>query len=70
MTTKILVATLGNFLSLLALMKLLITLNKGDLIYNILALSGIVILLSVVVKTRLFTKFNFKTKTKTNEKNS
>jgi hypothetical protein len=68
MTTKILVATLGNFLSLLALMKLLITLNKGDLIYNILALSGIVILLSVVVKTRLFTKFNFKTKT--NEKNS
>jgi hypothetical protein len=58
MITKILIAVLGNFLSLIALMKLLITFNKGDLIYNILALAGIVILLSVLVKTRLFTKFN------------
>lgn len=66
---KTLIFVICNFLSLIAVMKLLILLNKGDLIYNILALAGIVILLSLVVKTRLFTTFNFKNKNN-NEKNS
>ncbi len=59
---KVLAFVIGNFLSLVAFMKLLITLNKGDLIYNVLALAGIVLLGALLIKTRAFTKFNFKNK--------
>lgn len=45
------------------------SLNKGNLPINIMALTGVIIMFYLVLKTRLFTKFNFKNKNE-NEKNS
>lgn len=69
MLKKTLLSVILLFISVLTMMKLLISLNKGDLILNILAIAGIVILVYLIIETRLFTNFNFKTKNK-NEKNS
>lgn len=69
MIKKIMLAILGTFLSIIAFMKLLTSLNEGNLILNTLAIAGIVSLVFLIIKTRLFTKLNFKTKNK-NEENS
>jgi hypothetical protein len=66
MLKKILVSTILTFLSIIATMKLLISLNKGDLVLNTLAIAGVVNIIYLVIKTRVFTNFNFKK----NEKNS
>lgn len=67
MLKKILVSAILTFISIIVMMKLLITLNKGDLILNTLAIAGIVTLVYIITKTRVFTNFNLKTKNK-NEK--
>ena len=55
-TIKILIAIILNFLSLIAMMKLLTSLNVGDLFANLLAIIGIIILTSLVVNTDFYTK--------------
>jgi len=60
---------IGIFLSVLAVMKLLIPLNKGNTIGTICAMVGIATIIIIIIKTRLFTNFTFKTK-KQDEKDS
>jgi phosphotransferase system glucose/maltose/N-acetylglucosamine-specific IIC component len=66
---KILISVLLCFLSLIGIMKLLILFNRPDLVTNLLAICGIVILVYTIIITRAFTKFNLK-KNQNNEKNS
>lgn len=56
-TIKILIAILLNFLNVIAIMKLLTSLNVGNLFLNILAIIGLVLLLSLLVNTQFYTKF-------------
>lgn len=69
---RILAFVLLCFIATLVIMNLLKSLNKGNASYNIMALTGLFFVFYLVAKTKLFTKFNFKTKTnqKENEKNS
>lgn len=59
---KILISVVLTFLSVLAFMKLLFLLNKGDTIANIFAIIGIFLLGYVIIKTKLFTQIKSKTK--------
>lgn len=56
-TIKIIIAIILNFLSVIAVMKLLTSLNAGDVFFNILAIIGIAIVVSLFVNTELYTKF-------------
>jgi len=57
---------LGIFLSLIAIMNLLPLLSRANTLLNIAGIIGLVTLVIVIIKTKLFTSFktNLKTKTK------
>ena len=57
---------LGIFLSLIAIMNLLPLLSRANTLLNIAGIIGLVTLVIVIIKTKLFTSFktNFKTETK------
>lgn len=59
---KVLISVVLTFLSVLAFMKLLFLLNKGDTMANIFAIIGIFLLGYVIIKTKLFTQIKSKTK--------
>lgn len=62
MVKNIVVVILGTYFSVLIFMKLLISLNKGDLFLNALAIAGIILLFFLIVKTQMFTNFKFRKK--------
>lgn len=62
MVKNIVVVILGTYFSVLIFMKLLIYLNKGDLLLNALAIAGIILLFFLIVKTQMFTNFKFRKK--------
>jgi len=59
-TIKMCATVLLCFFSLIGIMKLLVTLNKGNLMLNTLAIVGIVFLITIIIKSRMFTKNPFK----------
>lgn len=62
MVKNIVVVILGTYFSVLIFMKLLIYLNKGDLLLNALAIAGIILLFFLIVKTQMFTNFKSRKK--------
>jgi hypothetical protein len=54
---RLLVAIILVFASIITIMNLCHGLNKGNVIYNIASLIGLVMLFYVIVKTKVFTKF-------------
>lgn len=59
---KYLISIVFTFLSVLAFMKLLFLLNKGNTIANVFAVIGIFLLGYLIIKTKLFTQIKFKSK--------
>ena len=59
---KYLISIAFTFLSVLAFMKLLFLLNKGNTVANVLAVIGIFLLGYLIIKTKLFTQIKFKSK--------
>lgn len=59
---KYLISVTLTFLSVLAFMKLLFLLNKGNTIANVFAVIGIFLLGYLIIKTKLFTQIKFKSK--------
>lgn len=59
---KYLISVVLTFLSVLAFMKLLFLLNKGNTIANVFAIIGIFLLGYLIIKTKLFTQIKSKTK--------
>jgi hypothetical protein len=57
---KYLISVVLTFLSVLAFMKLLFLLNKGNTIANIFAIIGIFLLGYLIIKTKLFTQIKSK----------
>ncbi len=55
---------IGLFLTVLAVMELLIPLNRGDNARTIIAIAGLAVIIIILIKTRVFTKFNFNFKNK------
>lgn len=56
------------FLCIMAIMKLFILMNKGNVILFVLGMLGVFLVLGIILESRLFTKNPFKTKKK-DEKN-
>lgn len=61
---------IGLFLTVLAVMKLLIPLNRGNNVATILAITGLAVIIIILIKTRVFTQFNFKNKKDEEDSNS
>lgn len=59
---KYLISVILTFLSVLAFMKLLFLLNKGNTVANVFAVIGIFLLGYLIIKTKLFTQIKFKSK--------
>ena len=59
---RILISILLSFFSVVAVMKLLTSLNKGNLIYNTIAIVGLFFVVYFTIRTKCYTNFNFKTK--------
>ena len=53
---------IGLFLTALAVMKLVIPLNKGNNIATICAIAGLAVIIIILIKTRVFTRLTFKKK--------
>jgi hypothetical protein len=51
---------IGIMLSVLGVMELLISLNDGNTIKSLFSMVGIITILIINIKTRLFTNFKFK----------
>ena len=56
---------LGIFLSLIAIMNLLPLISKANTLLNITGIIGLVTLVIVIIKTKVFTNFKLNLKTKT-----
>ena len=59
---KYLISIVLTFLSVLAFMKLLFLLNKGNTVANVFAIIGIFLLGYIIARTKLFTQLNLKKK--------
>lgn len=57
---KYLISIVLTFLSVLAFMKLLFLLNKGNTVANVFAIIGIFLLGYIIIKTKLFTQIKLK----------
>ena len=57
---KYLISIVLTFLSVLAFMKLLFLLNKGNTVANVFAIIGIFLLGYLIIKTKLFTQIKLK----------
>jgi threonine/homoserine/homoserine lactone efflux protein len=57
---KYFIVPVGIFLSIIAMMNLITLLNKANTLVNVLAILGIVLVLYIAIKTKLFTNFKYK----------